>query len=244
MIDPAINDGARAKSSGIKRRAPESDSPPQKLAKTSHSSSSNNLQEWASDRPNQRPGRSLGSSPSQHGQRIDDPRMNRPQRVLKSNTEDEGYGDYKSSSLSNQSSSPQRGDYASPSPGDDAGSLKGANISYTISQDYTEGEKARRSALLADWGKKSPLIEERPGVLARKKIFNSTRERLSSGLGTAASEIRDQMSADLAPIKFKDAIGRKFSFPFHLCQTWTVCIISNLSKAGLTFFVRSRVWRR
>jgi len=24
------------------------------------------------------------------------------------------------------------------------------------------------------------------------------------------------------PIKFKDAVGRKFSFPFHLCNTWTV----------------------
>ncbi|KAL7934246.1 hypothetical protein V8C35DRAFT_302120 [Trichoderma chlorosporum] len=24
----------------------------------------------------------------------------------------------------------------------------------------------------------------------------------------------------LAPIKFKDAVGRKFSFPFHICRTW------------------------
>jgi hypothetical protein len=24
------------------------------------------------------------------------------------------------------------------------------------------------------------------------------------------------------PIKFKDAVGRKFSFPFHLCATWAV----------------------
>lgn len=24
------------------------------------------------------------------------------------------------------------------------------------------------------------------------------------------------------PIKFKDAVGRKFSFPFHLCKTWAV----------------------
>lgn len=24
------------------------------------------------------------------------------------------------------------------------------------------------------------------------------------------------------PIKFKDAVGRKFSFPFHLCNTWIV----------------------
>jgi len=23
-----------------------------------------------------------------------------------------------------------------------------------------------------------------------------------------------------APIKFKDAVGRKFSFPWHLCKTW------------------------
>lgn len=25
-----------------------------------------------------------------------------------------------------------------------------------------------------------------------------------------------------APIKFKDAVGRKFSFPFHLCKKWSV----------------------
>ena len=25
------------------------------------------------------------------------------------------------------------------------------------------------------------------------------------------------------PIKFKDAVGRKFNFPFHLCNTWMVC---------------------
>jgi hypothetical protein len=25
-------------------------------------------------------------------------------------------------------------------------------------------------------------------------------------------------------IKFKDAVGRKFAFPFHLCCTWSVCI--------------------
>lgn len=26
-----------------------------------------------------------------------------------------------------------------------------------------------------------------------------------------------------APIEFNDAVGRKFSFPWHLCKTWTVC---------------------
>lgn len=29
-----------------------------------------------------------------------------------------------------------------------------------------------------------------------------------------------------APIRFKDAVGRKFSFPFHLCQTWAVGLAS------------------
>ena len=28
-----------------------------------------------------------------------------------------------------------------------------------------------------------------------------------------------------APIKFKDALGRKFSFPFHLCKTWVVSFL-------------------
>lgn len=28
------------------------------------------------------------------------------------------------------------------------------------------------------------------------------------------------------PIKFKDAVGRKFNFPFHLCSTWQVCTSS------------------
>jgi hypothetical protein len=30
------------------------------------------------------------------------------------------------------------------------------------------------------------------------------------------------------PIKFKDAVGRKFNFPFHLCSTWQVSIIKSL----------------
>lgn len=34
------------------------------------------------------------------------------------------------------------------------------------------------------------------------------------------------------PIKFKDAVGRKFSFPFHLCNTWMV-----------GFELRTRLWQ-
>ena len=37
------------------------------------------------------------------------------------------------------------------------------------------------------------------------------------------------------PIKFKDAVGRKFSFPFHLCATWEV----SLSRRSQRRFARN-----
>ncbi|KAI0816764.1 hypothetical protein GGR55DRAFT_252877 [Xylaria sp. FL0064] len=32
--------------------------------------------------------------------------------------------------------------------------------------------------------------------------------------------MRKSLGKDKAPIRFKDAVGRKFSFPFHICRTW------------------------
>ncbi|XXH01223.1 hypothetical protein Hte_007577 [Hypoxylon texense] len=32
--------------------------------------------------------------------------------------------------------------------------------------------------------------------------------------------LKKNQGKDQAPIRFKDAVGRKFSFPFHLCKTW------------------------
>lgn len=33
---------------------------------------------------------------------------------------------------------------------------------------------------------------------------------------------RMRLGKDKPPLRFKDAVGRKFNFPFHLCQTWQV----------------------
>ncbi|KAI9158777.1 kinetoplast-associated protein KAP [Paramyrothecium foliicola] len=44
----------------------------------------------------------------------------------------------------------------------------------------------------------------------KKKIEDEAREKYD----------QDKKKAEKAPIKFKDAVGRKFSFPFHLCATW------------------------
>lgn len=57
------------------------------------------------------------------------------------------------------------------------------------------------------------------------------------------------------PVKFKDAIGRKFSFPFHLCATWAVCtyfivaVVTNANKrtghrrVNQTSFLTCRAYR-
>jgi hypothetical protein len=37
---------------------------------------------------------------------------------------------------------------------------------------------------------------------------------------TAAAEDRPRFDMEQAPIKFKDAVGRKFSFPWHICKSW------------------------
>ncbi|RYP91578.1 hypothetical protein DL770_002292 [Monosporascus sp. CRB-9-2] len=54
---------------------------------------------------------------------------------------------------------------------------------------------------LADRGRKATLNDESAGEIGRDKQKNSTEPRQ-------------------APIRFKDAVGRKFVFPFHLVNTW------------------------
>ena len=45
-------------------------------------------------------------------------------------------------------------------------------------------------------------------------------------------EVNEQSGAKTAeaPIKFEDAVGRKFSFPFHLCSTWMVSSIKHTTR--------------
>ena len=55
---------------------------------------------------------------------------------------------------------------------------------------------------------------------AMRKKTEELRERLMQEAKLQAEQA--VKNAEKAPIRFKDAVGRKFSFPFHLCQTWTV----------------------
>ncbi|CAK7198276.1 hypothetical protein SEUCBS139899_000936 [Sporothrix eucalyptigena] len=52
----------------------------------------------------------------------------------------------------------------------------------------------------------------------KKKADKAMREKIVEE--TKAKLVEDAKKNEKLPIKFKDAVGRKFSFPFHLCQTW------------------------
>jgi len=45
------------------------------------------------------------------------------------------------------------------------------------------------------------------------------------------------------PIKFKDAVGRKFSFPWHICKTWKVHLLSPSPHPHNTLLTQPRAWK-
>lgn len=56
---------------------------------------------------------------------------------------------------------------------------------------------------------------------AKKKEEEDLKKRLvEEAKHKAAEQMKKDQGKDKPPIRFKDAVGRKFSFPFHICQTW------------------------
>jgi len=53
---------------------------------------------------------------------------------------------------------------------------------------------------------------------------------------------RESWNKEQPPIKFKDAVGRKFSFPWYLCNTWKVCHTNFLYRMPTNFTLRE--WTR
>ncbi|KEY67375.1 hypothetical protein S7711_07585 [Stachybotrys chartarum IBT 7711] len=72
-----------------------------------------------------------------------------------------------------------------------------------IAKAAEEAAKAKAAAEAAAEAKKA--AEE-----LKKQIEEETKAKL----------VEDAKKKEKAPIRFKDAVGRKFSFPFHLCATW------------------------
>lgn len=97
-------------------------------------------------------------------------------------------------------------------------------------------QKARADA------KAAVIKAEAEAQVAIEKAENESREAVLKAEKEAKEAVdkaeRDaKASIDMAlaikdnktkPIKFKDAVGRKFSFPFHICATWVVGTVFHL----------------
>lgn len=68
----------------------------------------------------------------------------------------------------------------------------------------------------------------KPGCFLTMRMWkdaeNAKNEREAAGKKLEAEEeYKRSVGKDKAPLRFKDAVGRKFTFPFDLCRTWQVC---------------------
>ncbi|KAK0275629.1 hypothetical protein LTR35_010899 [Friedmanniomyces endolithicus] len=61
---------------------------------------------------------------------------------------------------------------------------------------------------------------EHEKTLAELKAAQAEAEKKHKELEEEAAKHKPLPDTLQAPIKFKDAVGRKFSFPWHLCKTW------------------------
>lgn len=59
-------------------------------------------------------------------------------------------------------------------------------------------------------------------ALAEAKAAAEELEKAKKAAEEEAAKLKPKPEEAKAPIKFKDAVGRKFSFPWHLCKTWKV----------------------
>jgi hypothetical protein len=82
-------------------------------------------------------------------------------------------------------------------------------IDSSISQDDTGGREANERRLFASLGRLHRSKGKEDATELDEKDKEETKGRRSFAPGEKKK-----------PLKFKDAVGRKFSFPFHLCATW------------------------
>jgi chemotaxis protein histidine kinase CheA len=62
--------------------------------------------------------------------------------------------------------------------------------------------------------------EEHEKKLKEVEEAKAEAEKKQKELEEANTKLTPAPDSTKAPIRFKDAVGRKFSFPFHLCKTW------------------------
>lgn len=68
---------------------------------------------------------------------------------------------------------------------------------------------------------KKGIGEEEPNMSEAERAKKILEHELAE---KRAKEAKEAVEKAKPPVKFKDAVGRKFSFPFHLVQTWAVSL--------------------
>lgn len=91
--------------------------------------------------------------------------------------------------------------------------LKAKEIAAAAAAAKADAEKAAE-----DVAKKAKEASDKK--LAEVEAAKVELEKKQKELEEAAAKNKPIPDMEKAPIKFKDAVGRKFSFPWHLCKTW------------------------
>lgn len=85
-----------------------------------------------------------------------------------------------------------------------------------------EVEKAKEIKAAAD--KAAKEAKEKADKEYKAAADKAARDAEKAATEAAAAKSLSSAEEKKKPIKFKDAVGRKFQFPFHLCATWSVSI--------------------
>lgn len=112
--------------------------------------------------------------------------------------------------------------------------------------EQSKKEIAKLHAILVEDRKR--IYEHRTQIDAENKLVNEIRSRLDSHNRPIPIVPIAELPSDSDPnktkktrfIHFKDAVGRKFQFPFHLVTTWMVSEVDSLDKHLLT---ETRIWK-
>lgn len=105
-------------------------------------------------------------------------------------------------------------------------------------KDAADAEKAKEIKAASDSAaKKAKEQAEKEHKEAAEKAEKEAKEAAEKAAKEAeaaeAAKPPPPPKEKQKPIKFKDAVGRKFSFPFHLCSTWSVCYSNSMEQSSL-----------
>ena len=117
----------------------------------------------------------------------------------------------------------------------EAAKVKADEIAAAAAAATTEAEK-KAAATAAEEAEKRKAEAEEAAAKAKQELDEAAakaKEDMDAAVAAAAAAATPAAPEEKRkPIKFKDAVGRKFSFPFHLCATWVVSPVPQFQSLG------------